>query len=167
MDLTPLLPAIVFVHVASAFVFAAGHGVSMVVAFRLRHETDTAGIRALLDLSGWSLNFAGMGLLVLLVTGILAGIAGGHFGRGWIWASLALLLMIGGSMTPLGAGYFNRVRRGLGIRAGLKADEPDPVPLLAAEIAALAATSRQPGLLAAIGGGGFLVILWLMTAKPF
>ena len=31
MDLTPYVPWIVFLHIAGAFVFVAGHGVSMFV----------------------------------------------------------------------------------------------------------------------------------------
>lgn len=166
MDLTPYLPAIVFVHVASAFAFAAGHGVSMLVGFRLRSERDRTRLATLLDLSGTSLAVAGIGLLVLLVSGILAGIVGGHFGRGWIWASLALFLVVGGLMTPLGGSHFRQVRVGLGQRVGLKPEEPNPVPLGEPELAALLDTGRAE-LLALVGVGGFLVILWLMMVKPF
>ena len=40
MDLTPYIRWIVFLHVLGAFMFAAGHGVSMFVAFQVRRETD-------------------------------------------------------------------------------------------------------------------------------
>lgn len=166
-DLTPYLRLIVFVHVAAAFVFAAGHGVSMLVAFRLRAERDPVRIASLLDLSGQSLNLAGIGLLVMLVAGIVAGIVGGSFARGWIWVALVLLIVIGGVMTPLGAGHFNAVRRAVGMRtAGMKPDDPDPAPLTPEQVAAITA-SRKPEALALVGAGGFLVILWLMMAKPF
>ena len=49
MDLTPYIGWIVFIHVLGAFVFAAGHGVSMFVAFQVRRETDRARMAALLD----------------------------------------------------------------------------------------------------------------------
>lgn len=166
-DLTPFLRLIVFIHVAAAFAFAAGHGVSMLVAFRLRAERDPVRIATLLDLSGQSLALAGIGLLVMLVAGILAGIVGGSFGRGWTWAALVLLIVIGGLMTPLGAGHFNEVRRAVGMPTpGMKPEDPNPVPLSPEQVAAITA-SRRPEALALIGAGGFLVILWLMMAKPF
>lgn len=167
MDLTPYIGWIVFVHVLSAFVFAAGHGVSMFVAFQVRRETDRGRIASLLDISGGSLAAAGIGLLVLLASGILAGIVLQSFGRAWIWASLVMLIVIGGAMTPLGIGYFNGIRKALGQRTrDIKKDAPDPVPASDADLA-LARNTNRPEVLLAIGGGGFAVILWLMMFKPF
>ena len=48
----------------------------------------------------------------------------------------------------------------------MKPTDPDPAPLPIDEVAALLDTKR-PELLALIGGGGFLVILYLMMFKPF
>lgn len=167
MDLTPYLPWIVFLHVAGAFMFAAGHGVSLAVAVRLRSEQDRGRMAALLDLSAWSLILGGIGMLILLVTGIVAGIVAGSFGRAWIWVSLVAFLVIGGLMTPLGGNYFRQVRAAIGMRApNAKPEEPDPVPASDAELAALLASPRPTQLLA-IGGIGFFVILWLMMFKPF
>lgn len=167
MDLTPYMPWIVFIHVAGAFLFAAGHGVSMFVAFKVRRETDRARLAALLDMSGSALGAAGIGMLVLLLAGILAGIVAGEWNRLWLWASLVLFLVIGGLMTPLGVGYFGRLRAGLGQRTrNLKAADPDPVPVTDGELAALQ-VSNVPERLLAIGGGGFLLILYLMMFKPF
>jgi hypothetical protein len=167
MDLTPYVGWILFLHVAVAFAFVAGHGVSIFVAFRLRHERDRARLAALLDLSTSSLITAGIGLLVLLVSGILAGIVLGSFGRLWIWISLVLLVVIGGAMTPLGITHYSRIRAGLGQRIrGMKATDPEPVPVSDAELAALLESRRAETLLL-VGGGGFLVILWLMMFRPF
>ncbi|HWP61946.1 MAG TPA: DUF2269 family protein [Candidatus Binatia bacterium] len=177
MDLTALLPWLRFAHVLGAFVFAAGHGVSIVVAFQLRRERDPARLRAMLDLSGVSLNLALLSLLVVLVTGIAAGLVGGSFGRGWIWLSLVVLLLVGGLMTPLGANHFRRIREAVGDGTAavespgeaepgawpVAADPADPPPV---ELEALLA-GRRPELLALVGGGGFAVILWLMMFKPF
>src|SRR5690349_9877706 len=102
MDLTPYVGWIVFAHVLGAFLFVAGHGVSMVVAFRLRAESDRARMAALLDLSGIALALAYVGLLLLLVAGIVAGVVLGSWGRAWIWVALVLFVLIGFAMTPLG-----------------------------------------------------------------
>jgi hypothetical protein len=167
MDLTPYVGWIVFVHIAGAFMFVAGHGVSMFVAFQVRRERDRGRLAALLDLSGGSLAVAGIGLLVLFVAGIVAGVVLGSFGRWWIWISLVLLVVIAGLMTPVGVGYFNRIRLALGQRTrNVRATDPDPVPASDAALATLLA-SRAPEMLLYVGAGGFLVILWLMRFKPF
>jgi hypothetical protein len=167
MDLTPYVAWIIFLHVAGAFAFVAGHGVSMFVAFRLRHERDRARLAALLDLSAGSLALVFIGLLVLLLSGILAGIVLGSFGKWWIWISLALLVVIFGAMTPLGTIHYSKVRAAIGQRTrNLKPADPDPVPASDAALEAMLASNR-PQVLLFLGGGGFLVILWLMMFRPF
>lgn len=167
MDLTPYIRIIVFVHVLAAFVFAAGHGVSLFVAFQVRRETDRARIGALLDASSAALVAAYIALLVLLIAGVLAGIVLQSFGRWWIWVSLGALVAIGVLMTPLGINHFNRIRVAIGQRTrDLKDTDPDPVPASDADLAAILA-SRRPEELLAIGGGGFLLILGLMMFRPF
>ena len=167
MDLTPYLPWLKFIHIVGAVAFVAGHGVSMFVAFRLRSERDPARMLALLDLSGASLGLATIGLLVLLVAGIVDGIVAGYFGQLWIWIALVGLIAIGASMTPLAIGHFNAIRAALGQRTrAMKPSDPDPTPRPIEEVIALASSNR-PQQLALIGGGGLLVILWLMTFKPF
>ena len=167
MDLTPYLNWLKLLHIASALLFVAGHGVSMVVLFRIRHETEPSRMLALLDLSGWSLGVAGIGLLVLLVSGIVDGLVRASFGQAWIWVSLVMLVVISGVMTPMAGSYLTRLRAALGQRTrGLKPGDPDPVPLPPDAVAALA-RSRAPELTALVGGGGLLLILWLMTFKPF
>ena len=167
MDLTPYVRAIVFLHVLGAFMFVAGHGVSMFVVFRVRRETDRGKLAALLDLSGWSLGVAGIGLLLVLVSGIVAGIVLESWGRTWIWVALALFVVIGIVMTPIGGTYLRTLRLAIGQPPrGAKPDDPPPVPATDAQLAAMQA-SRRPELLLLIGAGGFIVILWLMMFKPF
>src|SRR5712671_3955506 len=127
MDLTPYLGWLRFLHVAGAIAFAAGHGVSLFVAFQLRHERDRARLGALLDLSSRSLTVAGIGLLILFISGIASGIALGSFGQAWIWVAIVLLVVIAGAMNPVGTMYFGRIRAALGQRTrGLKPADPDP-----------------------------------------
>ncbi|HUG30317.1 MAG TPA: hypothetical protein VMQ65_07400 [Candidatus Limnocylindria bacterium] len=170
MDLTPYAAWIVFLHVAGAFAFAAGHGVSIFVAFRVRRERDPVRIASLLDLSAASLVVAGiglLGLLGLLGAGIVAGIVLGSFGRAWVWISLVLLLVIGGLMTPISGMYFARLRRAVGQRTpNMKPDQPDPEPVSGEELATLL-DSRRPEALLLVGGTGLMVILWLMMFRPF
>lgn len=167
MDLTPYLGWIVFLHVLGAFLFVAGHGVSMFVVFQARKERDRARLGALLDVSGWSIGIATLGMLILLVAGIVAGVVLQSWDKLWIWVSLVLFLVIGFAMTPIGGGYLRGLRVALGQRPrNAKPGDPDPVAMSDSELAALQASNR-PELLLAIGGGGFLVILYLMMFRPF
>jgi hypothetical protein len=168
MDLTPYATWLRFLHVASVLLFVAGHGVSMAVVFRVRHETEPARMLALLDVSGWSLGIAGIGMLGVLLTGIVDGIVLGFFGHAWIWISLVLFVVVGGLMTPIAGAYLTRLREALGQRTRrFKPADPDPVPLDASAVAALASQSRAPEQVAIVGIGGLVLILWLMTFKPF
>ena len=160
-------PWIVFLHVLGAFMFVAGHGVSMFAVFAVRKERDRSRLGALLDLSGWSLAVAGIGLLILLISGIAAGVMLGSFGRWWIWISLALFILIGILMTPVGGTYLRGLRAAIGQRPrNAKPGDPDPVALSDGELAALQASNR-PEVLLALGAGGFVVILYLMMFRPF
>ena len=167
MDLRPYIGWIIFFHVAGAFMFVAGHGVSMFVAFQVKRERDRAKLAALLDLSGWSLGVAGIGMLILFVAGILAGIVLNSWDKSWIWISLGLFIAISLLMTPIGSAYFTGARKAIGQRTrGLKAGDPDPVPVGDQELEAIL-DSPRPRLLLTIGGVGFLLILWLMMFRPF
>lgn len=160
-------PWIVFVHVAAAFLFVMGHGASMWASDQIRHERDAVRITTLLELSGRSLGLVYGALLTLLIAGIVAGIMGGHFSRGWIWASIAVLVTIAVLMYALASTYYRRVREAVGIRTPqTPKDAPDPTPISAEELAALVDTHR-PDVIGLIGVIGLLVLLWLMMFKPF
>jgi hypothetical protein len=160
-------PWVVFVHVAAAFLFVMGHGASMWVSDQIRRERDPARIRALLELSSRSLGLVYGSLLTLLIAGIVAGIMGGHFGRGWIWAAIAVLVTIMVLMYILASRYYGRVREAVGLR-GYETPKtaPDPTPVSAEELAVLV-DSRRPDVIGVIGVVGLLVLLWLMMFKPF
>jgi Na+/melibiose symporter-like transporter len=155
----------VYLHILGAFAFVFAHGASALAAFRIRATRDPAQIRTLLDVSGMALGVMYLGLLLLLVGGIAAGIVGDHFGRGWIWAALVLLVVIIVAMYMMATPFYGQLR----VAAGARAKDPkvDPNPTVSqADIDALAGSNR-PTVLLAIGTIGFLLILWLMVIKPF
>jgi small-conductance mechanosensitive channel len=157
---------VVFLHVAGAFLFVLAHGASMLVAFRLRAERRPERVAALFDLSSAAIGVMYVGLAVLLIAGIAAGFIGGHWGRGWIWASLAILVLVAVAMYAMATGYYARLRVAVGadVPDQLRARyDPPPGP---EELDGLASSNR-PFVLAGIGGTGLLVILWLMLFKPF
>jgi uncharacterized membrane protein len=161
-----LYGAVVFVHATTILLFFVAHGVSMAVAFALKRETEPARVRALLDLSRASLGVPTLIVLVIgLLTGIVAGFMGGHWGRIWIWASLVILVGVGGLMTPLAALRLVPIRTA----AGMASSGPQPVeaqPEDPEEMRRLIA-AWNPLPVAAMGLTAFIVILWLMLTKPF
>lgn len=155
---------LVFVHIASVLTFFLAHGVAASVALRLRKERDPARVRALLEVSSAGVGATmGLALLVAIASGVWAGFAGDFWGYGWIWASLVLLVVVGGLMTPMGTLPLGRIRAAAGIARGKAADVPvaDPV-----ELERLTA-SYNPIPIAALGITGLLLITWLMMFKPF
>jgi len=164
MDVYPWL---VLTHVVAAFVFILAHGVSAFVAFRARAEPDRARLGALLDLSSSSLGVTFIALAVALVAGIAAAIVGGHFAKFWPWAAIIVLVVVGGSMTPLATYPMSALRRALG--QPTRDDQKKgvvPEPQTDAEVAILRAKLR-PELVSAIGLGGLVILIWLMQEKPF
>lgn len=169
MDLTPWRPLLTLAHVLAAFAFLATHGVSMAVWWRLRRERDRTRLVSFLDLSASMLVPMTVAAIVLIASGILAGIAGGWWfnGQWWLWLSIGLLVIVVGAMTPLLAIPLNEVRQAAGIptpadrKAGVA-----PEPADDATIDRLL-RSPKPTLGATIGIGGLVLITALMTLRPF
>ena len=106
-----LYPWVVFVHAATVLLFFIAHGTSMAVAFKLKGEAEPARVRALLELSRYSLGVPTIVVVLIgLVSGIAAGFMGSWWGQLWIWISLVLFVGIGLAMTPLVA--FGSTRSG-------------------------------------------------------
>lgn len=160
-----IYPWIVLLHIVGAFVFAIAHGVSGFAAFAIRAARQDAGrVRALLELSGYSLGAMYVGLVLLLVGGIWAGIYANHFARGWIWAALGLLVLIAFAMYAMATRYYARVRQAVGLPSSLDREPAGVAP--PASLEALL-DNRRPEALITVGGVGLLLILWLMVVKPF
>lgn len=158
---------VVFVHVVGAFGFAMSHGVSAAVAIKLRQERELERVRALLDLSQWSSGAMYGALVVLLIAGIAAGFMAGLWGRGWIWAAIAILVMMLAFMFVRASRYYGEVRRAAGqpyFQVG-----KGPMPAVAPDSRALGAllVSSRPIELAVVGYVGLVAILFLMLLKPF
>lgn len=160
-------PWFILLHIIGVLIFVLAHGASVMVALKLRTERQPERVRALLDLSSGSIGVMYIGLLVLLVGGIAAGFAGGHWGQLWIWTAIVVLVAVLALMYARGTQYYARVRQAVGIRPyNAPKDAPDPVPASPEELAVLLSSGRAFEL-AGIGGAGLLILVWLMVAKPF
>ena len=158
---------LVFLHVLGAMGFMLAHGGTTAMTLLLKRQRDFDHMRALLDLSRHSGPMFGVALLLLLGSGIAAGFTGHWWGEGWIWAALAILVGITVGMAWSSRAHYHRLRKLLGMPYfdGRK-EQPALPPASEEEIYAVQATLR-PGLLAAVGSGGVVLIAWLMMFKPF
>jgi hypothetical protein len=169
MTWTAVYPWLVTLHVLSAFAFLALHGVSMGVWWRLRRERDRTKLAAWLELSISFISPMALAGSLLILSGVLAGVAGAWWfnGQWWLWLSIGALVVIVGLMTPMLAIPLGNVRRGLGIpgQADRKAGTV-PAAVDDAELDRLLA-NRRPMVGALTAVSGIVLITWLMETKPF
>jgi hypothetical protein len=154
---------VVIGHVIFVILAFAAHGVSAFAMFRVKREPDRARLTALLDLSESSVGVFAITLLIALILGIVAAAMGDFFGKLWPWASIVVLVVAGGLMTPLAQLPMSRVRIALGLPVRGK-----PAGPAASDAELAAARARlQPELVAVLGVAAIALLVWLMVAKPF
>lgn len=159
-------PWVVIAHVVFVILSFGAHGVSAYAMFRVRSEPDRTRAGAVLDLSTTALLGGGIGLVLAVVLGIVAAAMAGHFGRGWPWAAIVVVVVVWFAMTPLAADPLSQVRRTLGLPT--RADKKGVPPEAGSDAEFAAARSRlKPELVAAIGVVAIVVLVWLMEMKPF
>jgi hypothetical protein len=109
-------------------------------------------------------------LLMLVASGVAAGALGGWLGQLWIWTSIGVLLGVAIAMSLVATRHYLRIRQLVGAsispRQARGLESASKSESFAEELAARL-QSRRPELLAAIGGGGLLTVIWLMMVKPF
>lgn len=100
---------------------------------------------------------------------LAAGIMGNWCGQGWIWTALGLFILISVTMTFLDSRPLNPVRRRVygGKPSRLETISHASPDLSAEKQLAVLLAATHPWLLTVIGGGGIVLILWLMMFKPF
>ena len=156
---------LLFAHITSVAGFLLAHGTSAAMAFRLRSEKATDGIRSLTELSKQTTNVMYSFILLILITGLSLGAQGGWFGRGWMWTALVVLILTIGVMSFLGRRY-NAVRASVGLPAHSGRRTVTSAPASPEEIRR-AVEATPAGLITAIGVVALALILGLMVLKPF
>src|SRR5512133_2969927 len=122
---------IVALHVISALVFVMAHGVSAMMIFKVSRERKYENLCNYLDISSTALRPAMLALHGVELSGIALTLMAKWWMMGWIWASLALFVVIGFVMGKFAAGYMNRVRKAMGMVSAKdlkKGVRPMPVP---------------------------------------
>jgi plastocyanin len=149
----------VLVHLAGVFAFLVSHGVSIVITFRLRNERDPQRVAALLQLSSSTISAFYASLGALLLGGIVAAFLGDLWGYGWIWAAIAILLLVSIAMYGMARPYYRRVRF---VTAALV----EGSEAVSAQQYESILRSGRPMTIAGIGLIGLALILYLMLFKP-
>lgn len=166
--LAAALPALVLVHVVSAFAFALVHGPSVFALWSIRGERDPARLAALLDLSRRANGASWSTFMVLGLSGLALAFAEHTWREPWVWGSAVVLVLLTLSMSFLGAQPFNHMRGALGLEwfTG-KGVEPATgvVDLAALEKAHAMVRVRGPWV-TAVGLVGLALLVWLMVARP-
>jgi hypothetical protein len=155
-----------FLHVGAVLAFLLTHGISGGASLLLERRRDLATRRLLLELSYTALTFSTPALLVVLLSGLALGFYGTWWGRGWIWAALAIFLVVTVGMSVFSYRFEGaRKAAGLGYRgAGIKRLTPiaPDEDRLERELPKL--RSRD---LAVAGSVSLAILVWLMVFKPF
>ena len=168
-----MYPYLVFLHILFGFFFMMAHGASAAVAFRLRRERDFERIRALLELTSSTAKVMYLTLILILLTGIIAGVIGRWWVQGWFWASLILLILITVYMGFRSSRTYYPLKAALGLPSPWDKPQPEEArkqklenPADAAEVERLLASGR-PWEMAVVSLLGWAIILWLMRFKSF
>jgi hypothetical protein len=158
---------LIFLHILAALTFFLAHGASAAMAFKIRKETDFTRIGAMLDLSWSTMILMGVSFLVMGLTGIILPFLIRIWNKGYIWASIVLMLFVFIYMAMFNETTYKQLRRlvGLPYMKGSKEMPAEP-PANPEAIIALLQKTRVTGLVVV----GYIIpaiVLWLMIFKPF
>jgi hypothetical protein len=148
----------VFSHLVGLVLFVLAHGASAFVSYQIRTLRDPDIVGGYLTMSAQATRAAYVGLLVLLIGGAGAATVNGFWPQPWVWGSVIVLIAVFVAMFAVGARYYYRLRDLL--------TGKDGTPPIEQEALAAYLDSRVPDILAAIGGVGLLILVWLMVIKP-
>lgn len=161
------VPWLIFLHTLSAITFFLAHGTSMAMAFQIRKETDFTRIRALLDLSFSTIILAFSAFLVMGLTGLIMPFILKIWNKGWIWASIVLMLIVFLQMVFMNEKRYKHLRRMVGLPYMIRGDRfPAEEPASQAEVEAYIKKLQVTDLVV-VGYVIPMIVLWLMVFKPF
>lgn len=162
-----LIPWLLFLHILSALTFFLAHGASVAMAFKIRVETDFVRIRAMLDLSVSTFMTMVVSFLVMGLTGLTMPFILKLWGKGWVWVSVVLMVIVTVQMGLMNEKRYKILRKlvGLPYMQGNKefpAEQPASLQDVQAHIKKLRVEE-----LVIVGYVIPVIVLWLMVFKPF
>ena len=162
-----LIRWLIFLHILSALTFFMAHGTSAAMAFKVRRETDFARIRAMLDLSLSTMIIMAISFLIMGLTGLILPFLINIWNKGYIWASIVLMLFVFVYMVVFNETSYKQLRRLVGLPYRVRNKElPAEAPASPEEVAALLNKTNVMAL-AVVGYVIPAIVLWLMVFKPF
>lgn len=154
-----LYSTLLFLHIASVLWFTGGHGVAIAIGYALPRERRLERIKAYLELSRRAnIHTTGPGTILIIGTGVALGYQGHWWRMGWVWLSLALLIILAGLAMGLVAPHYRRVRALVERDSATGEVSPDLQRCLAQHV---------PSLFGYAGLLSILFILAMMAYKPF
>lgn len=161
------IPWLAFLHTLSALTFFLAHGTSMAMAFQLRKEKDFARIRAMLDLSISTIPVMFFSFLAMGLTGLVMPFILKLWGKGWIWASIVLMVIVFFQMVIMSDKRYKHLRRMVGLPYMIGGKHfPAEERASQSEVEAYIQTMKVTDLVI-VGYGIPVIVLWLMVFKPF
>lgn len=165
--MTLLIRWLIFFFALSSLTFFLTHGASFAMAFRVRHERDLARIRAMLELSEYTIEFMVLSFIGIGLTGIALPFFLRLWDRVWVWVSIVLMIFVFTWMVWMNERSYKILRKlvGLPYRQGAK-EYPAQPPATPDEVAAHLERMNVTGLVVV----GYLIpaiVLWLMIFQPF
>jgi hypothetical protein len=157
---------LLFAHIASVAGFLLAHGTSAAMALRLRSEKTPDGIRSLTELSKLTTGVMYTFIVLIVISGVFLGFQGQWWGRVWIWAALAVLILTIGGMSALG-GRYNAVRGAVGLPAWDPRGKVTTSAPGSPEEIRRTVEATPAGAITAMGVVALALLLWLMILKPF
>lgn len=155
---------VVFIHVLSVIIFLLAHGVSITVFFLIRRQPSVERTRILMEVRKAAVPVMMIAFLVLILSGIGAASIGQWWSRGWVWASIGVLVGIFLAMGFMGRTYFDRIQN---LFQPAKRTENTVAAVLHTQDLVPVLRNSHPRILSLIGVSGLVVILYLMMYKPF
>jgi len=150
-----------FIHVLSAMGYFLFHGAVASVTYAIRREPGPKRIEALSAVMVFAYAGAPIAGGVLVLTGIILGIMGHWWGDRWIWASIAVLLVIGILMNRLGKPYMTE-----GFSRASTPNAQSQPQARRGMSRGLRAFLFHPMFFTALGLIGLSIVMWLMMFKP-
>jgi len=163
----PFVPWLIFAHILGSITFFLAHGTSIAMAFQLRRETDFARIRALLDLSMSTMVVMFIAFMVMGVSGLIMPFILKIWNKGWIWASIILMIAVFLYMVFMNEKRYKHLRRMVGLPYMIGGDRfPAEQPASQAEVEAHI-RKMNVNEMVIVGYVIPMIVLWLMVFKPF
>jgi hypothetical protein len=151
----------VFLHILCVALFLLFHGVQVWALLTLEPgmpDREKVFDRAEQSRMVSTPMYISLGLLILF--GVIAGIDGHLFSRGWwLWGAIIVLLVTVGFMSAIAGPYMKKVR------AATTRWADGSYPMSDEELEALL-RGPQVRLISVVGVAGLAILLWLMVYKP-